>query len=151
MQIISYRVVKRKYLDSAFDGEGARIYGGRWNSKGMQIVYTSNSLALCSLEIFIHLPSYRLLAEYIYMTISFDSELVTKVSLMDGWDERPVSKIAQTIGNQWVKECQSAVLKVPSVLMPDGHNYLININHPDFYNIKIGRPLPLLFDTRFEK
>ena len=112
MQIISYRVVKRKYLDSAFDGEGARIYGGRWNSKGMQIVYTSNSLALCSLEIFIHLPSYRLLAEYIYMTISFDSELVTKVSLMDVWDERPVSKIAQTIGNQWVKECQSVFFQV---------------------------------------
>jgi len=98
----------------------------------MQIVYTSNSLALCSLEIFIHLPSYRLLTEYIYMTISFDSELVTKVSLMDGWDERPVSKIAQTIGDQWVEECQSAILRVPSVLMPDGHNYLININHPDF-------------------
>jgi len=132
MQVISYRIVKRKYLDSAFDGEGARIYGGRWNSKGMQIVYTSNSLALCSLEIFIHLPSYRLLTEYIYMTISFDSELVTKVSLMDGWDERPVSKIAQTIGDQWVEECQSAILRVPSVLMPDGHNYLININHPDF-------------------
>ena len=151
MQVISYRIVKRKYLDSAFDGEGARIYGGRWNSKGMQIVYTSNSLALCSLEIFIHLPSYRLLTEYIYMTISFDSELVTKVSLMDGWDERPVSKIAQTIGDQWVEESQSAVLRVPSVLMPDGHNYLININHPDFNNIRIGKPLPLQFDTRFEK
>jgi RES domain-containing protein len=73
MKIVSYRVVKAKYLDSAFDGEGARLYGGRWNNKGVPLVYTSNSLALCSLEIFIHLPSYKLLAEYIYITATFDS------------------------------------------------------------------------------
>ena len=59
MDIISYRVVKEKYLDSAFDGEGARLYGGRWNSKGVPVVYTSDSLALCSLELFVHLPSYK--------------------------------------------------------------------------------------------
>ena len=140
MKIVSYRVVKKKYLDSAFDGEGARIHGGRWNSKGVPIVYTSDSLALCSLEIFIHLPSYKLLADYIYMTVTFDSDLITEVSLIDGWDERPVSKFAQTIGDQWIKKCQTSVLKVPSVLMPDGHNYLININHPDFNNIKTGDP-----------
>ncbi|MDA3917607.1 MAG: RES family NAD+ phosphorylase [Deltaproteobacteria bacterium] len=151
MNIVSYRVVKAKYLDSAFDGEGARLYGGRWNNKGVPLVYTSNSLALCSLEIFIHLPSYKLLAEYIYITATFDSELLTEVSLIDGWDARPVSKIAQTIGGQWINECQSAVLKVPSVLMSDGYNYLINIKHPDFNDIKIEKPLPLKFDTRFEK
>ena len=151
MEIISYRVVKKKYLDSAFDGEGARLHGGRWNSKSVPVVYTSNSLALCSLEIFIHLPSYRLLADYIYMTVTFDAELITQISLIDGWDERPVSKITQTIGDQWIKKCQSAVLKVPSVLMPDGYNYLININHPDFNNIKTGNPQLLQFDTRFEK
>jgi len=151
MKIVSYRVVKAKHLDSAFDGEGARLYGGRWNNKGVPLVYTSNSLALCSLEIFIHLPSYKLLAEYIYITATFDSELLTKVFLIDGWDARPVSKIAQTIGDQWINECQSAVLKVPSVLMPDGYNYLINNKHPDFNDIKIGKPLPLQFDTRFEK
>lgn len=151
MKIISFRVVKKKYFDSAFNGEGARLHGGRWNSKGMPVVYTSDSLALCSLEIFIHLPSYKLLADYIYMTVTFDSDLITEVSLIDGWDERPVSNIAQIIGDQWIKECQSPVLKVPSVLMPDGYNYLININHPDFNNIKTGKPLPLQFDSRFEK
>ena len=92
-----------------------------------------------------------LLADYIYITISFNSALITDVPLIDGWDARPVSNISQTIGDQWVKEGQSSILRVPSVLMPDGYNYLININHPDFNKIKMGRPLPLQFDTRFKK
>jgi len=149
--IISYRVVKEKYLDSAFDGEGARLYGGRWNSKGMPVVYTSDSLALCSFEIFVHLPSYRLLADYIYITVMFNSNLVTEVSLIDGWNERPISKASQALGDQWMKKDQSLILRVPSVLMPDGYNYLININHPDFDKMKIGIPQPLQFDTRLKK
>lgn len=151
MEIISYRVVKEKYLDSVFDGEGARLYGGRWNSKGVPVVYTSDSLALCSLELFVHLPSYKLLADYSFITIIFNSDLVTDASLIDGWDARPISKISQIIGDQWIKEGQSSILRVPSVLMPDGYNYLININHPDSNRIKMGRPQPLQFDTRFKK
>ena len=151
MDIISYRIIKEKYLDSAFDGEGARLYGGRWNSKGVSAVYTSDSLALCSLEIFVHLPSYTLLAGFVYITVVFDSDLVVQAPLINGWDERPISKISQAIGDQWVKEGRSSILRVPSVLMPDGHNYLININHPDFKKIKTGRPQPLNFDPGFKK
>ena len=151
MDIISYRVVKEKYLDSAFDGEGARVYGGRWNSKGVPVVYTSDSLALCSLEIFVHLPSYTLLAGYVYMTVVFDSELVTDALLIDGWDERPISNISQNIGDQWIKEDLSAILRAPSIIMPDSHNYLININHPGFKKIRINKPQPLTFDPRFKK
>jgi len=151
MDIISYRVVKEKYLDSAFDGEGARLYGGRWNSKGVSVVYTSDSPALCSLEIFVHLPSYTLLADFVYMAVIFDSEWVMDALLIDGWDERPISKVSQTIGDQWIKEGLSAVLRIPSVIMPDGHNYLININNPGFKKIKIGKPQPLTFDPRFKK
>ena len=151
MDIIAYRVVKEKYLGSAFDGEGARLYGGRWNSKGVSVIYTSDSLALCSLEIFVHLPSYTLLADYSYMAVGFDADLVTEAVLIDGWDERPISKVSQAIGDQWIKEGLSAILSVPSVIMPDGHNYLININHPDFKKIEIGKPQPLTFDPRFKK
>lgn len=151
MDILAYRVVKEKYLASAFDGEGARLYGGRWNSKGVSVVYTSDSLALCSLEIFVHLPSYKLLADYIYMTVIFDSDLVITADLIDGWEERPISKVSQVIGDQWIKEGRSPVLRIPSVIMPDGHNYLININHPGFMKIKISKPQPLTFDPRFKK
>ena len=151
MDIITYRIVKENHLESAFDGEGAKLYGGRWNSKGVAVAYTSDSLSLCSLEIFVHLPSYKLLKDYLYITVVFDSDLVLDVQLFDGWDERPVSKISQAIGDQWVEDNSSSVLRVPSVLMPDGFNYLININHPDSKKIKMGKPYPLDFDRRLKK
>ena len=75
MDIITYRIVKENHLESAFDGEGAKLYGGRWNSKGVAVAYTSDSLSLCSLEIFVHLPSYKLLKDYLYITVVFDSDL----------------------------------------------------------------------------
>ena len=151
MDAVSYRVVKEKYWASAFDGEGARLYGGRWNSKGVPVVYTSDSLALCSLEIFVHLPSYTLLADYAYVPLVFDSGLIAVAHLDDGWDERPVSRVSQDIGDHWIKEGLSAILRVPSVIIPDGYNYLVNIHHPDFKKIKIGKPQPLTFDPRLQK
>lgn len=117
----------------------------------MPVVYTSDSLALCSLEIFVHLPSYTLLADYVYVPLVFDSGLITVAHLDDGWDERPVSRVSQDIGDHWIKEGLSAILRVPSVIMPDGYNYLVNIHHPDFKKIKIGKPQPLAFDPRLQK
>lgn len=151
MKIIAYRLLQGMHINSAFDGEGARRFGGRWNSKGVPMVYTSESLALCSLEILVHLPSYDLLKGYSYIRVVFGADLVMDAQVKDGWNERPVSKISQSIGDQWVKEMQSPVLKVPSVIMPDGNNYLINVNHPDFDKIKIGDPLALDFDPRLKK
>ncbi len=151
MERISYRIIKGKHLKSAFNGDGARRYGGRWNSKGVPIVYTSDSLALCCLEIFVHLPSYRLLKDYVYIKVVFDSDLVWNAQIADGWNARPVSRISQTIGDQWAKEMQTAVLRVPSVIVPDGNNYLINVNHPDSSKIKIADPIPLNFDPRLKK
>ncbi len=151
MEITSYRLIKEKHLKNAFDGEGARLHGGRWNSKGVSIVYTSNSLALCSLEIFVHLPSYQLLKEYYYIKVSFDSDLVIDAKAKKGWNARPVSKVSQSIGDNWVKKNESPVLKVPSILMPDGNNYLLNFNHPDSNKIKIGKPKNLDFDPRLKK
>ncbi len=151
MDTISYRVVKNKYWGSAFDGEGARLYGGRWNSKGVPVVYTSDSLALCALEILVHLPSYTLLADYVYVSLVFDSHFIANAHMIDGWDERPISKVSQGIGDHWIKEGLSAILRVPSVIMPDGYNYLVNIYHPEFKKIKIGEPQPLAFDPRLKK
>lgn len=151
MEIVSYRLIKAKHSRAAFDGEGARLYGGRWNSKGIQIVYTSESLALCTLEIFVHVPSYERLKNYIYIPVVFDSDLVADAQIIDGWDARPVSKISQSIGDQWVKENRAPVLRVPSVIIPEGSNYLLNFNHPDSSQIKIGDPKPLNIDPRLKK
>ncbi len=151
MKITSYRLVKEKHARRAFDGEGARLYGGRWNSQGGSVVYTSDSLALCCLEIFVNLPSYDLLKDFVYIKLSFDEKLVQDVDLRDGWNDRPVSKVSQRIGDRWIQEQGSAVLRVPSVIIPEGNNYLINFNHQDSEKIEIGVPMPLDFDPRLKK
>lgn len=151
MVVSVYRLVKQIHVRSAFDGEGARLYGGRWNSPGIPIVYTSESLALCCLEIFVHLPSYHLLQDYVYIPVSFESNLVINADLADGWDARPTSGSSQSIGNQWVHDGRSPVLKVPSVIIPEGANYLLNITHPDFNEIDIGEPISMTFDQRLKK
>lgn len=151
MEITTFRLVKRIHFDSAFNGEGARLYGGRWNSPGVPVVYTSESLALCCLEIFVHLPSYKLLNDYVYFKLSFDSELVTNAEISDGWSVRPVSKVSQSIGDKWILDNNFPVLKVPSVIIPEGANYLLNTGHSDIQRIKIGKPSPMVFDPRLQK
>ena len=151
MNITTYRLVKQRHAGSAFDGEGARLYGGRWNSPGMALVYTSESLALCCLEIFVHLPSYKTLQDYVYFPVSFDSSLVTNVTVTKGWDERPVSASSQALGNRWIREGRSPILRVPSVIIPEGSNYLLNVAHPRFSDIRIGEPAPMTFDPRLQK
>ena len=151
MEFSAYRLVKQRHIGSAFDGEGASIYGGRWNSPGVPVVYTSESLALCCLEIFVHLPSYNLLRDYVYIRVSFDPGLVMDAQLADGWNSRPVSASSQSIGDQWVSDGKSPVLKVPSVIIPEGANYLLNVRHPGFKEVEIGEPIPMAFDPRFKK
>ncbi|MFH2057915.1 MAG: RES family NAD+ phosphorylase [Pseudomonadota bacterium] len=145
MKIISYRLVKEKHAHRALDGEGARLYGGRWNSQGVSVVYTSDSLALCCLEIFVNLPSYDLLKDFVYIKLSFDEKLVLNAELAEGRNDRPISKVSQGIGDKWILEQESAVLRVSNVIIPEGNNYLINFNHEDSNQIKIGDPISLDF------
>lgn len=151
MEITSYRLVKEKHAQRAFDGEGARLYGGRWNSQGVSVVYSSDSLALCCLEIFVNLPSYDQLKDFVYFKLSFNAKLILDAELSDGWNDRPVSKVSQEIGDDWVQKQQSAVLRVPSVIIPEGSSYLINFNHQDSKQIKIGTSISLDFDPRLRK
>lgn len=151
MEIISYRIVKEKHAHSAFSGEGARLYGGRWNSQGVAVVYTSDSLALCCLEVFVNLPSYELLKDFVYFKLFFDEKFVRGADLQDGWNDRPISKVSQEIGDNWILERNSAILRVPSVIIPEGNNYLINFNYQDSNQIKIGDPISLDFDPRLKK
>lgn len=151
MEIISYRIVKEKHAHRAFDGEGARLYGGRWNSQGAAVVYTSDSLALCCLEVSVNLPSYEVLKDFVYFKLSFDEKFVRDADLQDGWNDRPISKVSQGIGDNWIRERDSAVLRVPSVIIPEGNNYLINFNYQDSNQIKIGDPISLDFDPRLKK
>jgi RES domain-containing protein len=152
--ILAWRIVSAAYQESAFTGDGAKTYGGRWNSKGVPIIYTADSLALASIEILVNLPSAKLLDNYVRIPVHFKESLVQELPFTDlpsDWNSRPVSQSTQILGDKWFKEQRSAVLKVPSVVVPEEYIYLLNPVHPDFLWIEIGAPVAYHFDTRLIK
>jgi RES domain-containing protein len=152
--ILAWRIVSAAYQESAFTGDGAKTYGGRWNSKGVPVIYTAESLALASIEIFVNLPSAKLLDNYVKIPVHFEENLVQELPFTNlplDWNSRPVSQSTQILGDKWFKEQRSAVLKVPSVVVPEENIYLLNPVHPDFTRIEIGTPVPYHFDTRLIK
>jgi RES domain-containing protein len=151
MKIRAWRVVKGKYGEEAFSGEGASKFGGRWNSTGTPLVYTSESLSLATLEILTGGISLSLLGNYVKIPVDFETFLVeffAAANLPKEWRSYPPSIKTQKIGDNWVKESKSVVLKVPSVVIKEEFNYLINPMHPDFKKIAIGKPERYLFDKR---
>ena len=150
----AYRVVKAAYAATAFDGEGARRSGGRFNSPGTRVVYCSNSLALAVLEVAVHLPSYRGLRGRVSFQLSFPDRIVEKLEEADlpkDWRSTPPSRSTQNVGDIWIAEARSAILSVPSVLLPAARNYILNPLHPDFAEITIAKPEPIPIDPRLEK
>jgi RES domain-containing protein len=142
-RIQAYRIVKRKFLRTAFSGEGARLYGGRWNSPGVAVIYTSSVLSLAILEWRCHLSQWPAPSAVI-IEIEFDSSLIwTPLKLPANWKRYPSSKANAAVGDSWVGSGRSAVLRLPSATVPTGGeecNYLLNPAHPDFKLIKIGKP-----------
>jgi RES domain-containing protein len=147
----AWRIVKKRHAESAFDGEGARQYGSRWNSPGFSVAYASDSRALCLLEVLAGLGSVGPLPAYVLIPATFDDSLVLPVpqeSLPSDWRQSPPPPSTQRIGAEWVNQARSAILRVPSVMVPAEHNYLLNPTHPDFRHIRIGFPEEITIDSR---
>jgi RES domain-containing protein len=154
MKITAWRIVKAKHKKSAFDGEGARIAGGRWNKIGTPMIYTADSLALAALEIVVHLPRQELLKK-IFSSIpaTFDAGLVITLNPDDipkDWDRFPPPESTKNIGGEWALKKRSVVLKVPSTVIREEFNYLINPAHPNFKKLSIGSPVKFVFDARIK-
>ncbi len=146
----AWRIVKEKYAATAFNGEGASRTGGRWNSRGTWIVYTSGAKSLAALETLVHLNP-PMPFKYAVFPIEFDDALVEKIAPADlpaDWTDEPPPPLTQAIGDLWVKQARSAVLELPSVIIPSEPNYLLNPAHPDFKEIVIGKPESFSFDPR---
>ncbi len=150
----SWRITKEKYTAKAFDGEGARLQGGRWSSRGTRIIYTAGSQSLAILEILVHLQQSEFLSNYVVFELEFPEKLVEVVdpaALPKNWRASPAPQAAMAIGDQWIRNGSSAVLRVPSVIVPSEYNHLINPAHKDFARIIIGRPKALDVDARLLK
>lgn len=149
MTLEGWRIVKARRLPTAFTGEGAAKTGGRWNSRGVPVVYTSATRALAALETLVHLNP-PIAFDYRIIHVEFDTKLVERITsrLPSNWRQSPPPRSTQKLGDAWVRAGKSAVLAVPSIIIPDETNYLLNPAHGDFSKIRIGKPVAFAFDAR---
>jgi RES domain-containing protein len=148
--ITAWRITKARYAANAFDGEGARLAGGRWTSPGHPVVYTAENAALAALEILVHLDAAARPA-YALIPCTFPRDIVLRLDrrrLPAAWRSYPAPAALQQLGDAWLKSGASAVLDVPSVMIDLQSNYLLNPRHSGFARVTIGAPGPFDFDPR---
>jgi RES domain-containing protein len=150
--IPAFRLCKTKFLTTAFTGDGVRLNGGRWNSPGLAVVYTSSSLSLATLEVLVHLEdpdAFKRLFSWVPLEIPDDLvERLDPSQLHAGWRADETNSTSQSVGDVWLRSNRSAVLAVPSVVTPGEWNYLLNPAHPGFREILIGAARPFQPDAR---
>jgi len=150
--LCGYRIVAPKWADDALSGEGARKFGGRWNSPGKALTYLGGSRALAALELLVHLPSPLSRAKpYRILEVKVPKRLVAFYPLNllpEGWRESPSPSVTTVIGNDWIDACGQLAMQVPSMLIPEETNLLINPNHPDFQEVICGEAKEFSFDKR---
>ncbi len=146
-----FRLCKSVYSND-LSGKGAALYGGRWNSKGIPVIYTSESKALCLLEAAVHFPLGNSPRDLMIVTIeipdTINIRVVLKKDVHDGWNAFPFHSSTQKIGDRLLKELEYQVIKVPSALVPCEYNFLINPLHPASNKIKIHAVDPFPIDQR---
>lgn len=150
-----YRLVRAKHAAHAFDGEGARRYGGRWNPPGVAMVYTARHLSLAVLELFVHLEPEVAPEDLVILAAhlprSWRIPRLQVAELPSNWRAVPALGALQDAGEQWVRKGKSAALAVPSAVVPAEQNILINPAHPAFSAIRLGKPQSFSFDPRMWK
>ena len=148
-----WRIVKSRFAATAFDGEGARLHAGRWNSEGIPLVYAAATISLAALELLVNADIQDMPAGYVVIPVeipeSVHIETLELSTLSKNWrDHVPLPAKLQKIGDEWVGSRRTAALSVPSVVVPAERNYLLNPAHPDFRKLRIGKPEGFEFDER---
>ncbi len=149
--LTAWRIVKTRYASAAFDGEGARLYGGRWSSVGSRVAYGSQSVALATLEVLAGLGKISLLPSYSLVSAQFDEselEVLPLASLPANWRTYPAPPELQALGDRWIAENRSLVLQVPSAIIETEANYLLNPMHASFASVTLSAPMPFELDAR---
>jgi RES domain-containing protein len=148
--VIVYRISSAKYPNN--DGEGASINGGRWNRKGTPLLYCAATVSLCALEVLANNAALPQNMVSIAAEIPVDLLLMAVLpdKLPPDWNSAVHSSSTQDIGTKWARAKGSVAIMVPSVIVPEERNYLINPLHPDFARINFSAPKPFVFDPRLK-
>jgi RES domain-containing protein len=138
-----YRLATAARADDAFSGEGARLYGGRWNRRGHAVVYASESRALAVLEAFVHLTMEARTMSFLL----YEATLPPRARLQRFSGDMSLGS-SQEAGARWFEDGTALALVVPSVIVPQEANYVLNVRHSQFAKVRIGRPEVFSFEER---
>jgi len=146
-----WRICRRRYAADAATGEGARLYGGRWNSRGVRVVYASTSLALAAVETFVNLEPNLQPRDLVSIEVEISEELeirrLDQKTLPRYWHQTRDESLRR-FGDEWTRAGQTMALLVLSAAIRGEWNVLLNPAHPDFQKVKFGEPVPFHFDAR---
>lgn len=149
-----WRICNAKHA-LALDGEGARLCGGRWNSPGTAVIYTSSSISLAVLETFVHFEPTQKPTESVLVSIEVPGkarvESIDRRNLTDDWAIYPAPEELSKVGNKWVKSGASLLLMVPSAVIPEESNILLNPLHPDIKKCRAKIERQFQYDRRLVK
>jgi len=149
-----WRMCAAARAKTALSGGGASRSGGRWNLPGTRVIYCSESRALAALEILVHVEDLEDLAAVDWRVIAIEVpwNLVERPSRYpESWRTYPYSAATQRFGSAWAQARRSAVLRVPSAVMPGEFNYVLNPQHPEFGQLTVDAPKAFRFDPRLGK
>jgi RES domain-containing protein len=147
----AWRIVLEREAPTAFSGEGAWRYGGRWNSRNIRVIYASEHQSTAALEVFVHNKPFNPNEKYKAFRLEWADSLTERFpaeKLPANWRVLPAPVETREIGDRWVQERRSAVLALPSVISPADTNFLLNPEHRDFKRIRIAPPVDYDFDPR---
>ena len=147
------RILRKRYAKAPFDGEGACRHGGRWSSPGVRLAYPSEHLSLAIIEYFVHIDRDDPPPDLVVATADVPDDVsrvdVAPARLPATWRQTPAPAELAAIGDRFARARRAAILVVPSALVPDEFNWLLNPEHPDFRRLRIHPAEPFSYDARF--
>jgi RES domain-containing protein len=152
-----WRVADRAYTEppfNPFDGEGARLHGGRWNNAGVPVVYAAGACSLALLEVLVHVPDLVVLQTYVVFRVEVPEALIVDVEfekLPANWNQPGLVSDLRRLGDEWANSRSSVALRVPSAIVPVEYNFVLNPRHPEFAQVEVGPREPLPVDPRLLK
>ncbi len=147
-----WRLTRAPFARTPFDGVGPARGGGRWNGRGTYVAYASSSRALAILEVLVHINREQAPADYVFVEAELPDdavEVLDVAGLPKGWQSEPPPASLRTIADRWVRSNSALALRVPSAIVPQEANVLINPGHPRIGELRIiGKPQPAILDPR---
>lgn len=142
-----YRLTRTARAPEAFTGEGARLFGGRWNSQGLRAVYTSGTRSLALLETLVHLDASGPLPAFSFVTLEIAAEDIDELPT-DAFARRDDLAQTRALGDRWLRQARRLALAVPSVIVPQEFNYIVNPAHPRLAELRPSTPSAFVLDHR---